>query len=370
MGKVATGHHALPRTMRAVVCHGPEDYRLEELPVPAPGPGEVLARIHYAGICASDLKCYLGAPMFWGTPDAPGGYCQPPITAGHEFIAEVVGLGEGAGPKYGLEIGDRVISEQIVPCRQCRFCRNGQHWMCDINDVYGFRQNTPGAWADYMLFPANAINYKVPNTIPLDHAAFIEPLACAIHAVQQGNIQLQDTVVIAGCGPLGLGMVAATKLKGAARIVAIDLHDDRLAAARQVGADVGLNPRTEDVVKAVKEMTEGYGCDVYIEATGNPAGVGQGLDMIRKLGTFVEFSLFTQPATVDWTIIGDRKELTIRGSHLSPHCYPIAIRMLEEKLLPMDDIITHRIPLEDFQEGISMVKSGASSVKVLFDLSL
>jgi len=356
--------------MRAVVCHGPQDYRLERLPVPVPGPFEVLARILFAGICASDLKCYLGAPMFWGTAEAPGGYCQPPITAGHEFIAEVVGLGEGAGEKHGLKIGDRVISEQIVPCTQCRFCRNGQHWMCDINDVYGFRQNTAGAWADYMLFPANAINYKVPDTIPLDHAAFIEPLACAVHAVQQGDIQLQDTVVIAGCGPLGLGMIAAAKLKGAACIVAVDLNDHRLAAACRVGADIGLNPTKTDTVKAVKDMTGGYGCDVYIEATGSPAGVTQGLEMIRKLGTFIEFSVFTQPASVDWTVIGDRKELTIKGAHLSPHCYPLAMRMLEQKLLPMGEIITHRLPLEKFREGISLVGSGSNSVKVLFDLSL
>lgn len=360
----------LPETMRAVVCHGPQDYRLERLPVPMPGAHEVLARIRYAGICASDLKCYLGAPMFWGTAENPGGYCQSPITAGHEFIAEVVALGEDARERHGLNIGDRVISEQIVPCTQCRFCRNGQHWMCDINDVYGFRRNTAGAWADYMLFPANAINYKVPETIPLDHAAFIEPLACAVHAVQQGDIQLQDTVVIAGCGPLGLGMVATTKLKGAARIVAIDLNDDRLATACKVGAHIGLNPAKINVTEAVKELTEGYGCDVYIEATGSPAGVVQGLEMVRKLGTFVEFSVFTQPASVDWTIIGDRKELTIKGAHLSPHCYPLAMRMLEQKMLPMNEIITHRIPLEDFQKGISLVQSGSGSVKVLFDLSL
>lgn len=359
----------LPTQMRAVVCHGPGDYRLEMLPVPKPGPGEVLARIRYAGICASDLKCYLGAPMFWGTAESPTGYCQPPITAGHEFIAEVVALGEQAGDRYGLEPGDRVISEQIVPCRKCRFCLDGHHWMCDVNDVYGFRQNTPGAWADYMLFPANANNYKVPETLPLPHAAFIEPLACAIHAVQQGNIQLQDTVVIAGCGPLGLGMIAAARLKGAARIVAIDLNDHRLEAARRTGADIGLNPGQCDVVKEVKAMTEGYGCDVYIEATGNTQGVVQGLHMIRKLGTFVEFSLFTKDVSVDWTIIGDRKELTIRGAHLSPHCYPVAMRMLEQQLLPMDEIITHEIPLEDFEAGMEMVKDGAASVKVLFDMA-
>ena len=362
---------ALPRTMRAIICHGPRDYRLEEIAVPVPGPGEVLAKIHFAGISASDLKCFLGAPMFWGTPEKPGGYCEPPITAGHEFIAQVVQLGEGSAQKYGLALGDHVISEQIVPCQDCRFCRDGQHWMCDINDVYGFRQNTPGAWADYMLFPQKALNYKVPKTLRLDHAAFIEPLACSVHAVEQGNIKPGDTVAIAGCGPLGLGMVAAAKMKNPKCIIAIDLHEKRLANALRSGADLAINPKTIDVVAKVRELTGGYGCDVYIEATGSPAGVGQGLEMIRKLGTFVEFSVFTEPVSVDWTIIGDRKELTIRGAHLSPNCYPIAMQMLGDGLLPMDEIITHKLALGDYERGIDLVRTATgSSKKVIFDMSL
>jgi threonine dehydrogenase-like Zn-dependent dehydrogenase len=104
----------IPQTMAAVVCHAPEDYRLEELPVPEAGPGEVLVKVASAGICASDLKCYLGAPLFWGDANRQG-YCQPPITPGHEFVGQVVALGEGAGAKYGLEIGDMSVSEQIVP---------------------------------------------------------------------------------------------------------------------------------------------------------------------------------------------------------------------------------------------------------------
>ncbi|MFT3987926.1 zinc-binding dehydrogenase [Aestuariivirga sp.] len=358
----------IPDSMQAIVCHGPMDYRFETVPVPQPGPGEVLAKIRYAGVCASDLKCWLGAPMFWGTAGAPGGYCQPPVIAGHEFIAEVAALGDGTGERDNLQIGDRVISEQIVPCRSCRYCRDGYYWMCEINDVYGFRQATPGAWAEYMLFPPKAINHRVPKTIPLHHAVFIEPLACAIHAVNQGNIQLNDTVVIAGCGPLGLGMIAAAKMKGAAQIIAVDLVDERLAAAREVGADVGLNPKKSDAAAEIRKLTGGYGCDVYIEATGSPDGVAQGLDAVRKMGTFVEFSVFTKPASVDWTIIGDRKELTIRGSHLSPHCYPTAMRMLERGLLPMDRILTHRFPLSACDDAIALVKSGASSVKVVFEI--
>lgn len=357
----------LPKTMQAVVCYGPEDYRLETRPVPEPGREEVVVRVKSVGICASDLKCYLGAPLFWGD-DHREGYCQPPVIPGHEFVGEVVALGEGAGEKYGLALGDLAVSEQIVPCWQCRYCKRGQYWMCqDKHDVYGFRQRTFGAMAEYMRFPADAINHKVPDSIPVEYAAFIEPLACSIHAVQRGEIQFGDVVVIAGAGPLGLGMVAAARLKNPGLLISLDLNDRRLQIAKACGADLVLNPGKIDVIEEVLKLTDGYGCDVYIEATGHPRAVEQGLHMIRKLGTFVEFSLLRDVVTVDWTIIGDSKELNVHGSHLSPYCYPIAIDMLAKGQIPMDQIITHRLPLASFQEGIELVASGEQSIKVVLE---
>ena len=147
-------------------------------------------------------------------------------------------------------------------------------------------------------------------------------------------------------------MMAQLKANG----IAVDLDDKRLELARSCGADMGLNPRTVDVVDEVRKLTDGYGCDVYIEATGHPAAVEQGLHMIRKLGTFVEFSVMREPVTVDWTIIGDTKELNIHGAHLGPYCYPIAIDMLHKGLLPMDRIITHRLPLSEAPKGYDIFK--------------
>jgi threonine dehydrogenase-like Zn-dependent dehydrogenase len=353
----------LPKTMPAVVCHGPQVYRLEEWRVPEAGPGEVIVKVDSVGICASDLKCYLGAALFWGDAHRVG-YAQPPVIPGHEFVGTVVALGAGAGEKYGLALGDTAVSEQITPCWQCRYCKRGQYWMCQVHDIYGFRQKAFGAMAPYMRFPANAINYKVPASIPKDHAVFIEPLACSIHAVQRGNIELDHVVAIAGAGPLGLGMIAAARRKNPRLLIAIDLSDDRLALAQACGADLGLNPRKVDVVDEIRKLTDGYGCDVYIEATGHPSAVEQGLHAICKLGTFVEFSVMREPVTVDWTIIGDTKELNVHGAHLSPYTYPIAIDMLAKGLLPMDRIITHRLPLTDFQKGIDLVAAGTQSIKV------
>lgn len=351
---------ALPQTMRAVICYGPRDYRLETRPVPMPGPGEVLVRVRAVGICASDLKCYQGAPMFWGDGIRPG-YCERGVIPGHEFVGEVARLGDGADT---LAVGDLIVSEQIVPCGACRYCARGQYWMCNVHNIYGFKHATPGAMAEYMVFLAGALNHKVPAGIDVTHAAFIEPLACSVHAAERGNIQFGDTVVVAGCGPIGLGIIAAARMKNPAQLIALDLSEKRLELAGRCGATLGLNPASGDVTQQVRELTEGYGCDVYIEASGHPAAVEQGLQMIRKLGTFVEFSVMREPVTVDWTIIGDTKELDIHGAHLSPYTYPVAIRMLSEGRLPMDEIITHTLPLDKFQEGFDLVADGQRSVKV------
>ncbi|SEW22601.1 Threonine dehydrogenase [Chryseobacterium wanjuense] len=359
-------HKTIPEVMKAIVAYAPHDYRLEEVPVPKPGPGEILVKVKSAGICASDIKCYTGAPLFWGDENRTA-YCEAPVIPGHEFVGEVVELGEGAKELYHLEIGDHAVSEQIVPCGECRYCKNGHYWMCNVHDIYGFHQRTQGAWAEYMLFPKGAFNFKVPKSIPLHHAAFIEPLACSIHAVERGDIKYQDTVVIAGCGPLGLGMFAAAKMKSPARIIALDMQDERLELALRSGADIGINVTKENAVKKVLELTDGYGCDVYIEATGHPSAVEQGLNMIRKMGTFVEFSVMREKVTVDWTIIGDTKELNIHGSHLGPNCYPVAIRMLEQGLLPMEEIVTHKFPLTDYQKAIDLVADGLTSVKVTLE---
>ena len=355
----------LPKSMRAVMCYGPYDYRLEEIPVPAVKGGEVLVHILAAGICASDVKCFTGAPLFWGDEHRQG-YCQPPVTPGHEFVGEVVALGEGATEKYGLALGNLAISEQIVPCWKCRFCQRGQYWMCDgKHDVYGFRQRTFGAMAEYMIFPSDAINHRVPESLKPRQAVYIEPLACAIHAVQRGEIELGDTVVVSGCGPLGLGMVAAARLKNPGCLIALDLRPYRLEVARKCGADLALNPLEVDVVDEVRKLTQGYGCDVYIEATGHPKSVIQGLHMIRRLGTFVEFGVFGEPVTMDWTIIGDTKELNIHGAHLGPFCYPLAMDMLVKGQVPVDDIVTHEFPLEQFSEAFHLVMEPKGSIKVM-----
>jgi threonine dehydrogenase-like Zn-dependent dehydrogenase len=333
------------------------------VPRPAAGPGEALVQVEAVGICASDLKCYHGAAKFWGDQDRPA-YVETPTIPGHEFVGRVVELDEVAAERWGVEVGDRVTSEQIVPCWQCRYCRRGQYWMCARHDIYGFKRRTPGAMAEYMVFPAEALVHQVSDSLPAAHAAFIEPLSCALHAVERGSIGFADVVVVAGCGPIGLGMVAGAAAKSPAQVIALDLADHKLALAEKCGATLALNIGTDDVVGAVRDLTGGYGADVYLEGSGHSSAVGQGLLLLRKLGTFVEYSVFGSDVTVDWSIISDDKELDVLGAHLGPHCWPAAGRMLESGRLPLADIVTHQLPLSEFQQGLDLVADGSASIKV------
>jgi len=353
----------LPATMLAVVCHAPYDYRLEELPVPKAGPGEVIIQVQACGVCASDIKCYTGAPLFWGDQHRLP-YVDGPVVAGHEFTGRVVSLGAGASEKHGLRIGDIAIAEQIVPCWDCRYCRSGKYWLCQVHHIFGFQKIVSGGMAEYMKFPKQSLIHRVPNHITPTHAAVVEPLSCSIHAVKRGKIEFGDVVVIAGAGTLGLGMIGAARLKNPGRLISIDLVDQRLEIAKNLGADLTLNPTRDNVVEEILEITEGYGCDVYIEATGHPSAVEQGLHMIRKAGTFVEFSVMKEPVTVDWTIIGDTKELNIHGAHLGPYSYPLAINYIDRGLIDVSQIVTHQFPLSDYKTAFEMVKKGTDSIKV------
>lgn len=355
----------LPKHIKRIVNYGPKDYRLEtNATMPVPGARELLVQISACGICASDVHCHGGAPMFWGSDSAPS-WVKPPVVPGHEFVGKVVAYGEGALEHHDVQLGDSVIAEQIVPCNKCRFCRDGKYWMCEKHDIYGFQHSdADGGMTEYMLFKANSRVHVVPHSIPLEQAALIEPFACSIHAVNRADIGFNDVVVLAGAGTLGLGMIQAIKLKTPKTFIVLDTNPERLALAQKLGADLVMNPLQEDVVSKVKQLTEGYGCDIYLEATGNPDAVNQGLNMIRKLGRFVEFSVFSKETSADWSIIGDRKELDIRGAHLGPNCYQTVIDFFQRGLMRHEGIVTHQYKLHDWQEAFNKAAS-AESVKVL-----
>lgn len=354
----------MSKTMKALVAYGPRDYRLEDRPIPEAGPGEVIVKVSACGICAGDSKCHDGAPVFWGGGISPP-WVKAPVIVGHEFMGRVVSLGEGAGAKYGLQIDDQVLSEQIVPCWECRYCKSGAYWMCEVHNIYGFQKDVAdGGMAEFARLPAKALNHKAPADLTPSQGALVEPLGCAIHGVQRARIELGDVVAIAGMGAIGLCMLQVARLKSPGKLIALDTHARRLAVALKLGADHAINVREQDPVDAVKKLSDGYGCDVYIENTGHPSGVVQGLSMIRKLGRFVEFSLFGQETSVDWSLIGDRKELDLFGAHLSPYVYPLAIDYLARGIVKIGDIVTHTFPLAEYKRAFALARDKDEAIKV------
>lgn len=351
----------LPKTMKALVAYGLGDYRLElDYPVPECGPDDIIIKTEACGICAGDLKCMHGAAMFWGDEVQPR-YVEPPFIPGHEFLGHIVKMGENVS---GFSVGDRITADQIVPCGTCRFCKSGRYWMCQPHAIFGFQSGNNGGMAEYVRYPKNAVISRVPEEMPLEKALLIEPYGCSKHAVDRAQIGSEDVVVISGAGTLGLGMITYARMRNPALLIALDLADNRLEKAKEFGADLVMNPQKEDVTKKVLELTEGYGCDIYIEATGHPSSVQQGLNMIRKLGRFVEFSVFGQPATIDWSIIGDRKELDVLGSHLSPYCYPFVIRNIGNGSLKTDGVVSAMFPIEQWEKAFDHASGKYRDFKV------
>lgn len=353
----------LPKTMKALVTYGLNDYRYEpSYPTPECGDDDIIIKTEGCGICAGDLKCMHGAERFWGNESTPS-WVKPPFIPGHEFLGRIVKIGKNV---KDWKLGDRVCADQIVPCGECKFCKSGRYWMCQPHATFGFQKDNNGGMAEYVRYPKTAIIHKVPDDMPLEKALLVEPYACSKHCVDRAQISNEDTVVISGAGTLGLGMVTYARMKNPATLIVLDLADERLDKAKEFGADIVWNPLKIDVVDEIMKLTDGYGCDVYIEATGHPNSVQQGLDMIRKLGRFVEFSVFGKSANIDWSIIGDGKELDVLGSHLSPYCFPFVIDHIQNGTLKTDGIIKTFFNLKDWEKAFDYATGKHGDFKIAF----
>jgi len=354
----------LPETMKALVAYSPTDYRLEKSwPIPECGADDIVIKTEGCGICAGDLKCRHGAAMFWGDEMQPS-WVEPPFIPGHEFLGHIAAMGDNV---EGYTPGQRITCDQIAPCGECRFCKDGHYWMCQPHKMYGFFKDYCGGMAEYVrIRTKHAVISRVPEDLPLESALLIEPYGCSKHAVDRGTIKKEDVVVISGAGTLGLGMVTYAKSLSPKLLISLDLQDNRLAKAKEFGADLVWNPAKMNVAKEIMKLTDGYGCDVYIEATGHPSSVTQGMQMIRKLGVFVEFSVFGAPTTLDWSIIGDRKELDVRGSHLSPYAFPYIIENIANGKLKTQGVVSRIFPLDDWEAAFDYATGKQGDFKVAF----
>ena len=308
---------------------------IADLPEPAIGPDDLLVRVKACGICGSDVHGY----------DGRSGRRIPPIVMGHEAAGVVAKIGGGVRQ---FRVGDRVTFDSTIYCGKCPYCRRGQINLCDHRRVLGvscgdYRQH--GAFAEYVAIPEH-IAYRLPDGVSFEHAAMVEAVSIAFHAVNRPRIRLGNTALVVGAGMIGLLVIQALRLAGCGRIIAVDLDEKRLELARQLGADSGFNAKTCDLPNEVALLAGGDGVDIAFEAVGAAAPVNTAVACLRKGGTLTLIGNLTPRIELPLQTIVTR-ELTLLGSCASSGEYPACLEMLAKGRINVDTLISARASLEE-----------------------
>jgi len=347
-------------TSRCVVQTGPRALELRELPLPERiGPDEALLKVDACGICGSDYEQYQG--LMPGLPF--------PLIPGHEPVGTIAEIGEAASRRWGVSAGDRVCVETLLPCGFCRQCRGGQYRLCSGRrgiSGYGYRglHEAPGLWgaySQYLYLDPQTVLHPISKDIAPEIATLFNPLGAGIRwALQVPGTQAGDTIVILGPGQRGLGCVIAAREGGASRIIVSGLSRDerKLALAREFGAHHTIDVEREDLVRRVREFTDGAMADVVVDvsAVANEPVV-QAIDLARRGGTVVLAGMKGQRPVEGF--YNDRvvaKELTIKGAFgVDFRAYEPAIRLIESGKYPLERMHTHTLPLEEAERGLRLL---------------
>ena len=336
--------------MRAAVFHGPEDLRFEERPRPASSRNELLLEVGACAICGSDLRTYrFGARNI-----------TAPVVIGHEVAGTVVEVG---GALTDWRVGERVAVAPAIPCCECFCCRRGLPTMCDNLRSIGYEYD--GGFADYMIVPWSAVRAgcvnRVPAPLSLEEATLAEPLACAINGQELLGMRLDDTVAILGAGPLGLMHADLARIRGARKIILIDVRAHRLELARAFAADVLIDGASEDVAARVLAETEGAGASVVIVATSSAEAQAQALTLAAKRGRVSFFGGLPKSdpiASLNANLIHYR-ELFVTGAYGSaPWHSRIALELLTSGRIHAAGLIGLVVPLEGLLEGFATAAEG------------
>lgn len=331
--------------MRAAVFHGQgKGLSIEEVPTPKPGPGEVLVRVAGCGMCHTDLH-YLDHGVATFKP--------PPIILGHEPAGTVAETGEGVAD---WSEGDRVLIPAILSCGRCRYCRMGRENLCERLQMLG--NHVDGAYAEHVVAPASEL-VALPEEIPLEQASVIaDAVSTPYHAVKhRGRVQLGDAVAVVGCGGVGLNLVQCATAAGG-NVIAIDLNDDRLAIARQLGAEETINPEgMERLDKHVRRLTRG-GVDVAFEAIGSPGTIELAFSLLRKGGRLCLIGYSDQPVSISAARLMFF-ELEIVGSlGCGGGDYPEIVELVRQGTLQLDPVVSGTVPLEEIETGFDRLRRG------------
>ena len=337
------------RKMRAA-----KGLQLDALPIPTIGPTDVLVRVKAASICGTDLHIY-------GWDRWSQGRIKPPVTLGHEFCGTV----ERAGAEVAaIKPGDFVSAEMHVNCGHCHQCRVGEAHICQNLKIIGIDQD--GAFAEFVKIPASNI-VKLDPGIPEHYGAILDPLGNAVHTVLAGPIAGR-TVLVTGCGPIGLMAIAVAKACGSSTVFATETNEQRRAMAKRMGADVVLNPAAEDAVAKILSDTNGTGIDALLEMSGNPTAIQQGFKALRAGGRASLLGIPTENVPLDLVNDVIFKGATVQGIY-GRRMYETWVQMtalLKAGRLDLEPLFGEREPLENFEAAFSKLQGGWAGKILLY----
>ena len=339
--------------MRVAMYYNNHDVRLEEIPTPQIGPGELLVRVEACGICGSDV-------MEWYRRD------RVPLVLGHEIGGQIVAVGEGV-ERY--KEGDRVSAAHHVPCNTCHYCLSGHHTVCDTLRQTNF---DPGGFAEYIRLPAINVDrgvFLLPDEVSYEEATFIEPLACVIRGQRLAHMRSGYSVLVIGSGIAGLLHVQLARALGAGQVIATDINDYRLEAAQKFGADATIHAR-EDLPRRLRQVNQGHLADLVIVCTGATSAMAQALLSVERGGTVLFFAP-TNPGVTIPISINDlfwRNDMTLTTSYAgSPADYEAALELIWARRVHIDEMVTHRLGLAEAGLGFQLVANAQSSIKVIIE---
>lgn len=342
----------LPKEMRAVVFEKIGQHKLVTMPVPQiREPDELLVKIEASSICGSDLHIL---------SDPPGCIAVPGTVIGHEMVGEVLETGSAV---TGFRPGDRLVCDPNISCGHCEACRTGHANMCENLHIHGVDRH--GFFAQYACVPERSA-IKISPALSTEQAIFSEPLTCVMSAVNKVRLLPGETVVVIGAGPIGLYFLSLFKANGAGKVISVELSEYRIEYAKKMGADVVLNPKDQDVAEEIHALTAGRGADVVVDAVGMCIA-----DALRYVCRGGRVLLFGQNGAAKETICQNditRNEITLFGSYIGPYTMNATVKLLESGLIDFSKMITHRLPLSEFDVGLVAMRSGMA-LEVILDPS-
>jgi L-iditol 2-dehydrogenase len=324
--------------MNALRLHAYNQFEFVDVSIPTIDDDEVLIRVHSCGICGSDVHGM----------DGSSGRRIPPIIMGHEAAGVIDRVGSRV---LDWKVGDRVTFDSTIYCGECWFCRRGDINLCDQRRVLGvscadYRQH--GAYAEYVAVPQRIL-YRLPEGMSFDHAAMVEPISIALHAVSRTPISVNDSAVVVGTGMIGLLVVQALRLAGCGQIIAVDLDDRKLERAKSLGADLGINSKNNDVVAEVAALTGGRGADIAMEVVGIAPTVNLAIKSVRKGGSVTLVGNLAPGVEMPLQAIVTR-ELSLYGSCSSRGEYQASLDMIARGAIQVEPLISQRVPLSEGAE--------------------